>query len=47
MEFGKLVEYNTRNMFLENSYTKCGDETTPRTFSKKENKIEHISGSIV
>ena len=24
-----------RNIFLENSYTKCGGETVPRPFSKK------------
>ena len=35
MKFGKLIEYNMRNIFLENSYTKCGRETIPRPFSKK------------
>ena len=24
MKFGQLIEYNTRNMFLEKSYKKCG-----------------------
>ena len=24
-----------RNIFLEKSYTKCGGETSPRSFSKK------------
>ena len=24
--FGQLIEYNTRNIFLEKSYTKCGGE---------------------
>ena len=31
----ELMEYNTRNIFLEKSFTKCGGETIPRTFSKK------------
>ena len=36
IKFGQLIEYNLRNIFVENSYTKCAAET-----------IEHISGSIV
>ena len=24
MKFGQLIKYNMRNIFLENSYTKCG-----------------------
>ena len=32
MKFSQLIEYN-RNVFLENSYTKCGGETIPRPFS--------------
>ena len=35
MKFGKLIENNMRNIFLEKPYTKCGGETTPRPFSKK------------
>ena len=35
MKFGQLLEYNTRNIFLEKSYTKCGGQTIPRSFSKK------------
>ena len=27
MKFGQLIEYNTKNIFLEKSYTKCGGET--------------------
>ena len=41
MKFGQLaliplwlIEYN-REMFLENSYTKCGGEASPRPFYKK------------
>ena len=35
MEFGQLIEYNMRNIFLEKSYIKWGGETTPRPFSGK------------
>ena len=35
MKFGKLIEYNLENIFLEKSYTKCGGETMPSLFSKK------------
>ena len=35
LKFGQLIEYNTRNIFLEKSYTKCGGETSTRPFSKK------------
>ena len=35
LKFGQLIEYNTRNIFLEQSYTKCGGETSTRPFSKK------------
>ena len=35
MEFGQLIEYNIKNIFLEKLYAKCGGETSPRPFSKK------------
>ena len=35
MKFGQLTEYNMRNIFLEKSYTKCGGEAGPRSFSGK------------
>ena len=35
MKFGQLIDYNTRNIFLEKSYPKCVGETIPRPFSKK------------
>ena len=35
MTFGQLIEYNTRNIFLEKSSAKCGGETSPRPFSRK------------
>ena len=34
---GKLMEDNTRNIFLEKSYTNRRGETRPRPFSKNEN----------
>ena len=37
MEFGQLIKYNMKNIFIEKSYTKCGRETIPRPFSKKLN----------
>ena len=45
MKFGHFTEYNRRNIFIEKSYSKCG-EASPWPFSQKIN-IEHISGSIV
>ena len=45
MQFGRLIECNMRNIFVEKSYTKCGGGTSPRSFSKI--KIKHISESIV
>ena len=35
MKYGQLIECNMRNIFLENSYTKFGGETSPRPFSEK------------
>ena len=35
MNLGQLIEYNMRNIFVENSYAKCGGETISRPFSKK------------
>ena len=35
MKVGQLVEYNMKNIFVENSYTKCAGETIPRFLSKK------------
>ena len=34
MKFGQLIEeYNMRNIFLEKSWTKYGEDTIPRPFS--------------
>ena len=35
MKFGLLIERNMRIIFLENSYSRCVDETSPRPFSEK------------
>ena len=35
MNFGQLIEYNMRNIFLEKLYTKSTEETITRSFSKK------------
>ena len=45
MKFGQLIKYNMRGIFLEKSYTKCGEETSPRPIYKKS-KL-NISGSRV
>ena len=46
IKFGQLIEYNTRKIIFEESYSKWGGETSPRPFPGKITK-EHISGSIV
>ena len=35
MKFGQLIEYNWENIFLEESYSKCGGETISTPFFKK------------
>ena len=35
MNLGQLIECNMGSVFIEKSYTKCGEETIPRPFSKK------------
>ena len=30
MKFGQLIEYNTRNIFNEKSFTKCGGEASAK-----------------
>ena len=34
MKFGQSIEYSMRNIFIQNSCTKCGGETIPRPISK-------------
>ena len=35
MKFGQLIEYDMGRIFIEKSYTKYGQETSPRPFSGK------------
>ena len=35
MKFSQLIEHNMKNIFYEESYTKCDGETSPRPFSRK------------
>ena len=35
MQLGQSIECNMRNIFLEKSYTKFGQETNPRPFYEK------------
>ena len=35
MKSGQFKEYNMRNIFLEQPYTKCGGKTIPSPLSKK------------
>ena len=35
MKFGQLTKYNMGNIFLKNSYTECGGETSPKSFSEE------------
>ena len=35
IKFSQLREYNMKSIFLEEPYTKCGGETSPRPFSRK------------
>ena len=34
MKFGQLIEFNMKDISVEKSYTKCGEGTLPRPFSK-------------
>ena len=43
IRFGQLIEYNMRDIFLKQPYTKCGRETIPKPLKME---IEQISGSI-
>ena len=36
MEFGYMIEFSMRSIFLEKSYTKCGWEFLSRPLSKKQ-----------
>ena len=48
MKLGHLIEYNTRNIFLEKPRTKWGGKTIPEETTPSDMpKIGHISGAIV
>ena len=47
MKFGQLLDYNTRNIFLEKSYTKCGAETSLRSYSQKLKLNISFSSSLL
>ena len=36
MKFIQLIEYNMRNIFIEQSYTKCGGKASTRLFIKNQ-----------
>ena len=42
MKFGPSIEYNTRNTFLEKSYTKCEAEAITRPFYKKKRNLAYL-----
>ena len=41
MKFVQLIENTMTNVLLDKSSTKCGGETIPRPFSKKE-KLKNL-----
>ena len=43
MKFGRLIEYNLKNIFLEKSFTKCGGKTFPRPLLKNSKSLDQIS----
>ena len=45
MKFVQLIQYNTKNVILEKSYTIYGRGSSPRPFSKI--KVEQIFGLTV
>ena len=53
MKFGQFTEYNTRNIFPENSCAKYCGETTTRPFSEKSkldtflDQSEHLHSSFL
>ena len=36
VRFGQLIEYNMRNISLEKSYTKCGEEAIIKLFKNQD-----------
>ena len=46
MKFGQLIESSMKNFFLNKSYTKCGEETIPRPFSKNSKLSISLDNSL-
>ena len=49
MRFGQLIEYSTRNIFLQKLYIKFGEETIPRLFPKNSKlsvSLDEVSSSL-
>ena len=42
MKFGQLIECNMTKIFVEKSYTKCGEESSPKPFSEKSNSTIYL-----
>ena len=48
MNLSQLIECNMGNVFIEKSYTKCGEENIPRPFSKKSKfSISNVLYSLI
>ena len=43
MKFGRLIEYNLKNIFLEKSFTKWDGKTFPRPLLKNSKSLDQIS----
>ena len=43
MKFGRLIEYNMKNIFLEKSFTKYGGKTFPRPLFKNSKSLDQMS----
>ena len=39
IKFHQLVKHNTRNIFVEKWFTKCGGETIPDPFLQSQNQV--------
>ena len=46
MKFGQLIKNNMRNIFLEQSFTKCGVETLSEPFLKNQNLAYPVINSL-
>ena len=46
MKFSQLLKYNMRNIFLEKTYTKLGEETIPIPISIKLKLNKYLAQSL-